>query len=73
MTISNASETNTTIPSEGDTLNVEGFEMTAHAIAVQTDERGHKVLRFTGRCTANPRNDSIRHTSYNGGRYGWRL
>ncbi len=28
------------------------------------------VIRFTGKCTADKRNDDIRHTMYNGGVYG---
>jgi hypothetical protein len=28
------------------------------------------IIRYTGICTASRRNDSIRHSAYNGGTYG---
>ena len=31
---------------------------------------GKQLYRYRGYCTADPRNDSIRHTAYNGAVYG---
>lgn len=50
---------------EGATVWVQGYEFTVRNLRIVNG-----VARFTGVCTNNPRNDSIRHTSYNGGTYG---
>lgn len=51
--------------SEGATVYVQGYEFTVKNLRIVDG-----VARFTGVCTDNPRNDSIRKTSYNGGTYG---
>jgi DnaJ-class molecular chaperone len=33
-------------------------------------QKSEQLVRFTGTCTGHVCNDSIRHTSYNGGTYG---
>lgn len=50
---------------EGATVWIQGYEFTVRNLRIING-----VARFEGVCTANPRNDSIRNTSYNGGNYG---
>ena len=49
---------------------VSGHEFVASNVTITPDGE-KRVMRFTGTCTDNPVNDSIRRTGYNGGRYGW--
>lgn len=52
----------------------QGFEFSVSDVRYYRDEqKATEVLRFTGHCTANPVNDSIRGTGYDGGTYGWRV
>lgn len=63
-------------PTEGQIVNVEGFEMIATNVRVIDNPNtpgGGKVCRFTGTCTSDARNNSIRYTGFNGGTYGWRV
>lgn len=63
-------------PVEGSAVFVQGQEFIVRNLTVEYLTGGQGAgyaCRFTGECTANPCNDSIRHTSYNGGRYGWRV
>jgi hypothetical protein len=62
---------------EGAIVYMCGYEFTAHDIewTDETDGRtgektGRRFVRFTGRCTADKRNDGIRGGGYDGGRYG---
>jgi hypothetical protein len=64
------------VPTEVEAVNVEGFEMIATNVRVIDNPNtpgGGKVCRFTGTCTSNSVNDPIRHTSFNGGTYGWKV
>jgi hypothetical protein len=63
---------NNHIPTEGEIVYNQGFEFTAHDVTVH-DVDGVKVMRYTGRCTASMRNESIRGTGYDGARYGYRV
>lgn len=68
--------TTTTIPAEGETVWVEGHEFIARNVRVVPNPNhpgGGQVVRFHGIATANPCNNLIRHTPYNGGTYGWRV
>jgi hypothetical protein len=56
---------------EGAIVNVQGYEFVASDVVWSgEDEEDGPTVRFTGTCTEDPRNDSIRNTCYNGGRYG---
>jgi hypothetical protein len=59
---------------DGMTVLVQGHPMTISEITIAkaywNPIEGKEVVRFTGHCTDDKDNDSIRHTSYNGGRYG---
>jgi hypothetical protein len=62
---------------EGAIVMVQGFEFVATNVqwSDETDQHdgtptGRRRVLFTGTCTDNPRNDSIRATAYNGGTYG---
>lgn len=48
---------------------VQGYEFLISNLRI-CNVNGVPAARFTGTCTANPRNDSIRNTGYNGGTYG---
>jgi hypothetical protein len=61
------------IPSEGSIVRVQGHPMYAHNVRLEVSSDGTPVVRFDGECTDSDRNDSIRHTGYNGGAYGWRV
>jgi hypothetical protein len=62
---------------DGATVMVHGYEFQASNV-LWFDERdqmtgkptGRRAVSFTGTCTTNPLNDGIRHTGYNGGKYG---
>ena len=48
---------------------IQGYEFIVSNCRVHQVE-GKPVLRFTGTCTPDKRNDDIRNTGYNGGTYG---
>lgn len=54
---------------EGAIVLVQGYEVVATGVE-WGEHNGKPCARFTGTYTDNPRNDSLRHTVYNGGRYG---
>lgn len=58
----------------GDTVLNYGYEFLVTEVDGGTTltAHGQRVWYFTGICTDSPRNNSIRHTCYNGGRYSWR-
>jgi hypothetical protein len=62
-----------TAPRNGDVIFNSGYEFRVTEAAIETTPDGVKVFRYTGVCTDSSRNDSIRKTSYNGGRYGWEI
>lgn len=51
--------------SENGTVWIQGYEFKIKNLKIVNG-----VARFTGICTDNPVNDSIRKTGYNGGTYG---
>lgn len=61
----------------GAIVKIQGYEFVASDVE-WTDEKdqfsgaltGRRLVRFTGTCTENPINNSIRGTAYDGGRYG---
>mgnify|MGYP003443831424 FL=1 len=58
---------------EGAIVFVQGYEFKASDVVWSADDspgNSGEVVRFVGTCTADPRNDDIRHTAYNGGVYG---
>ncbi len=61
------------LPAAGDVVFNAGYEFTVTDPTVETNPDGRKVFRYTGVCTASDRNNSIRNTAYNGGRYGWAI
>lgn len=64
------------LPKEGQIVYIHGYEFIVRNLSVVDNPNtpgGGKVCRFTGICTAHERNDSIRHTGYNGGHYGWKV
>lgn len=59
--------------SEGQIIRIQGFELIVSNIRKKgKDHFGEMVYTFTGICTTNPVNDTIRDTAYNGGQYSWR-
>jgi hypothetical protein len=57
----------------GQTVYVHGYAflvVDAWLAVPYPSEGGRRAAYFRGVCTADPRNDSIRFTSYNGGVYG---
>ena len=58
------------IVSNGLVVYIRGFEFRVSAVRVVKAHDESDVVRFTGTCTDDSRNDSIRHTAYNGGTYG---
>lgn len=74
--LAKAYATNPTLPKAGDIIWNQGHEF------IVTDPQVHPVpessgpgfthqFTYAGKCTDNECNDSIRHTHYNGGTYGW--
>lgn len=57
-------------PRNGDVVFVQGFEFLVSDVEFAEVGTTRFVVRFVGTCTDSPRNDSIRNTPYNGGRYG---
>jgi hypothetical protein len=56
---------------EGGKVRVQGYEFIVTNLRIHpADGCKEAFARFTGVCTDNPVNDSIRNTSYNGGTYG---
>jgi hypothetical protein len=56
----------------GSVVFCQGFEFQASEVTeriVPVNGQRIKVRYYKGICTASKRNDSIRHTGYNGGRY----
>lgn len=60
---------------EGQTVWNAGHQFIATGVTFAQDPEhdGFEVMRYTGVCTAHDCNDSIRHTCYNGGTYGYRV
>lgn len=52
-----------------------GHEFVAKDVQFTPDPEhpGHEIMRYTGVCTSNACNDSIKRTGYNGGTYGYRV
>ena len=51
-----------------------GKQFIAHNVKYQgKNALGQDVWNYTGVCTENPCNDSIRNTPYNGGRYSHQI
>ena len=57
-----------TMPVEGSRVWNSGHEFIATDVRLVVID-GRHVAYYTGVCTDNPCNDSIRHTGYNGGHY----
>ena len=55
---------------DGAVVYVCGYEFIVSDVTIEEHPKLGTCVYFTGTCTADERNDSIRHTSYNGGRYG---
>jgi len=53
----------------GDKIFIQGYLLKVTKLKRHKDSRG-EIIRFNGVCTQDKRNDPIRHTAYNGGRYG---
>ncbi len=58
---------------EGQIVCNQGFEFVATDVRYFDEGDGYEHMRYTGVCTDDPRNDSLRHTGYNGGSYGYRV
>jgi hypothetical protein len=55
---------------DGDVVNHFGYEFVVSDVkGPEKAPDGHLVWYYTGRCTASRRNDFIRNTGYDGGRY----
>lgn len=58
---------------EGMIVYVQGYEFEVHGpISSAVAPDGRTTWYFTGVCTDSKRNDSIRKTGFNTGRYSWR-
>ena len=58
-------------PEEGQIVWVQGHKMIARNVRQCITSDGIPCCRFEGHCADD--NDSIRHTGYDGGEYGWRV
>lgn len=73
--LAQAYASNPRLPKAGDIIMNYGYEFTVTEPMVHEATGSHSAFThqftYTGICTSSDRNESIRHTSYNGGRYGW--
>lgn len=58
---------------DGDLIWCQGHEFIVREPRVMIGTDGIPVFRYRGECSTHPCNDSIRHTGYNGGTYGYRV
>jgi hypothetical protein len=58
---------------EGDIVHVQGYQFVASNVTKEHFRGYLWVWSFNGTMTDDARNDSLRHTGYNGGRYTWRV
>jgi len=75
MTTMNATTTKRTEIKDGDIVRNYGSEFIASNVtapAGRITRNGEQVFLYTGHCTANPCNDGIRGSGYDGGTYSWR-
>lgn len=59
---------------EGQIVFNQGYEFIATNVRYYDEgEEGYENMHYVGVCTDDARNESIRHTGYNGGTYGYRV